>query len=151
MQCLTLTLENPPARGEYRVFNQFEEAYDISALAHQVRRVAGELGLATRIRHLENPRWELEEHFYAPDHQHLLDLGYRPTRDMAAELRVMLADLLSHRERIAGVRHVLIPEIRWRGAARKVVALDRIKEPGRGTVAGDPAASDADGARTFSP
>ena len=29
MQCLTLGLENPPAPGEYRVFNQFEETYSI--------------------------------------------------------------------------------------------------------------------------
>ena len=30
MQCLTLALENPPAAGEYRVFNQFEEVYSFA-------------------------------------------------------------------------------------------------------------------------
>ena len=32
MQCLTLSLENPPEAGEYRVFNQFEEVYDVTEL-----------------------------------------------------------------------------------------------------------------------
>ena len=40
MQCLTIAVENPPAPGEYRVFNQFEEVYDITELAGKVGRVA---------------------------------------------------------------------------------------------------------------
>ncbi|HIE55003.1 MAG TPA: NAD-dependent epimerase/dehydratase family protein, partial [Chromatiaceae bacterium] len=37
MQCLTLAIENPPKEGEYRVFNQFEEVYDIYELAEKVK------------------------------------------------------------------------------------------------------------------
>ena len=33
IQCLTLAIENPPEAGEYRVFNQFAEVYDITDLA----------------------------------------------------------------------------------------------------------------------
>jgi len=45
MQCLTLALENPPRKaGEYRVFNQFEEVYDVTELALKVQKVAGQLG-----------------------------------------------------------------------------------------------------------
>ncbi len=119
MQCLTLALENPPEAGEYRVFNQFEEAYDVTELAQKVRKVAGELGLEAEIHNLENPRLELEEHYYEPDHQHLLDLGYEPTHDMEAELRIMLADLERYRGRIEAVKEVLIPDIRWDGTRRK--------------------------------
>ena len=39
IQCLTLALENPPARGEYRVFNQFEDVYDVATLAGKVQEV----------------------------------------------------------------------------------------------------------------
>jgi len=119
MQCLTLAIENPPQAGEYRVFNQFEECYSVYDLAEKVQRVAGELGMDTIIRPLENPRKELEEHYYHPDHQHLLNLGYQPTHDMEAELRIMLGDLSKYRSRIEVVKEVLIPDIRWDGTRRK--------------------------------
>ena len=124
MQCLTLALENPPEEGEYRVFNQFEETYSINQLAGKVSDSARTLGLDPKILHLENPRSELEEHYFKPDHQHLLDLGYQPTHDMDAELQIMLADLVRHRSRIEAVKEVLIPDIRWDGGRRKSEFLD---------------------------
>ena len=120
MQCLTLALENPPEQGEYRVFNQFQEVYSIMELALMVQRAAGELGLEAEIRNLENPRAEMEEHYYNPDHQHLLDLGYQPTQDVAGELRVMLADLMRYRDRIEARRDALIPALRWDGRHERV-------------------------------
>ena len=119
MQCLTIAITNPPAEGEYRVFNQFEEVYDIYELAEKVVRVAAALGLEAEVRRLENPRMELEEHYYNPDHQHLLDLGYKPTHDVEAEMRLALQDLMRYRDRIEDVRSVLIPDIRWDGSRRK--------------------------------
>ena len=80
MQCLTLILENPPDPGEYRVFNQFQEVFDITELAMKVQAAAAEMGLDVEVRNIENPRLELEDHFYAPDHQHLFDLGYTALR-----------------------------------------------------------------------
>jgi UDP-sulfoquinovose synthase len=119
MQCLTLALENPPGAGEYRVFNQFEEVYDVTELALKVKRVGSELGLDVEVRNIENPRLEAEEHYYNPDHQHLMDLGYQPTHDLEAEMKIMLGDLLNHRERIEQYREVLIPDIRWDGTRRR--------------------------------
>ena len=119
MQCLTLAIEHPPAAGEYRVLNQFEETYDVTELALKVKKVAGELGVDTEVHNLENPRKEMEEHYYRPDHQQLFDLGYQPTHDMEAELRIMLTDLFRHRERISAFKEVLIPDIRWDGTRRK--------------------------------
>jgi UDP-sulfoquinovose synthase len=119
MQCMTLAIENPPEKGEYRVFNQFEETYSLIDLADKVRAVAVELGLDAPIVRFENPRVEAEEHYYEPDHEHLLALGYEPTHDMAAELKVMLGDLLHHRSRIEEHREVLVPDIRWDGSRRR--------------------------------
>lgn len=116
MQCLTLAIESPADAGEYRVFNQFEEVYTINELAAKIVKVAHDLGIpGALVRAIENPRMEAEEHYYNPDHQYLLDLGYQPTHDMEAELRVMLTDLMEHRDRIEARREVLIPEIRWDG------------------------------------
>lgn len=126
MQCLTIAIENPPDEGEYRVFNQFQEVYSINELADKVVKVANELGLDdAEVRRLENPRQEMEEHYYNPDHQHLLDLGYQPTHDMEAELRVMVKDLMKYRDRIEEKRDALIPEIRWDGTRRKVDFIEK--------------------------
>jgi UDP-sulfoquinovose synthase len=76
--CVRLALENPPALGEYRVFNQFTEQFSVKALAHKVREARAAHGLETRIVHLANPRVEREEHYYNAKHQKLLDLGLRP-------------------------------------------------------------------------
>jgi UDP-sulfoquinovose synthase len=120
MQCLTIAMENPPEKGEYRVFNQFEEIYDITELALKVQKVGKELGLDVEVRNLENPRMEMEEHYYNPDHEHLLNLGYKPTHDVEQEMRIMLKDLIKYKDRILEKQEVLIPDIRWDGTRRKV-------------------------------
>jgi UDP-sulfoquinovose synthase len=76
------------------------------------------------VRNLENPRMESEEHYYNPDHQRLFDLGYAPSHDMEAELRIMLQDLTRHRDRIEARRDVLIPDVRWSGPRAKVRSLE---------------------------
>ncbi len=123
MQCLTLALLNPPRHGEYRVFNQFEEVYDVTELALKVKAVAASLGLDVTVRNLTNPRLEQEQHYYEPDHQHLLDLGYKPTHDVEAELRVMLTDLLRYQKRIEVRAEALVPDIRWDGTRRRSTFL----------------------------
>jgi UDP-sulfoquinovose synthase len=124
MQCLTLALENPPRSEECRVFNQFEEVYDVTVLAEKVQRIAGELGLNVEIENLQNPRKELEEHYYAPDHRHLLELGYVPTHDVEGEMRLMLQDLVQYRDRIEAKRDVFIPDIHWVGHRERVPLLE---------------------------
>ncbi|MCC7355275.1 MAG: NAD-dependent epimerase/dehydratase family protein [Anaerolineae bacterium] len=124
MQCLTLALENPPEAGAYRVFNQFEEVYDVTDLALKVQRAGAALGLDVTVRNLENPRKEMEEHYYKPDHQHLFDLGYQPTHDVEAEMRIMLRDLMRYRARIEAKQDVLIPDVRWDGRREKVRFLE---------------------------
>ena len=119
MQCLTLALENPPKPGEYRVFNQFQEVHDLTVLALKVQRVARKLGLFVPITHLDNPRVELEDHYYKPDHQRLLDLHYQPTHDVEAEIEIMIQDLMPYRDRIGQCEQALIPDLRWNGERRK--------------------------------
>ena len=118
MQCLGLTIENPPKPGEYRVFNQFEEVYNVTELAERVKSVAADFELEVTINAVENPRIEAESHYYNPDHQHLLDLGYNPTRDMKTELQRVIQDLLAHQDRIEARKEAQFPDIRWDGTRR---------------------------------
>lgn len=129
MQCLTIAIENPPEKGEYRVFNQFEECYTIEELAYKVKEAGESIGLQIEIEHYENPRKELETHYYNPDRQNLIDLGYKPTHDVVAEMKIMLADLLPHRERILAKRDILVPDIRWDGTHRRSHILSQAAEP----------------------
>jgi len=124
MQCLTLTCENPPAAGEYRVFNQFEAVYNVTELAHMVCREANSLGMRASVEHYENPRMEAEKHRYNPDHKHLLDIGYEPTTDISGEIRIMLQNLSQYKDRIEKLRHVLIPQTRWDGKHRRSKLLE---------------------------
>jgi UDP-sulfoquinovose synthase len=119
MQCLTITVENPPAPGEYRVFNQFEECYTIEELAEKVREAALSVGIEAEILNYDNPRTERDQHYYNPDRENLLKLGYQPTHDVVAEVKIMLHDLLPHKERILAKRDILVPDIRWNGDRRR--------------------------------
>jgi UDP-sulfoquinovose synthase len=127
MQCLTIAIENPPKVGEYRVFNQFEEVYDITELARKVEKVGKSLGLNVEVKNLENPRKEMEEHYFNPDHQHLLDLGYKPTHDVEKEMKIMMQDLMKYKDRIVARKEALIPDIRWDGRREKVNYLESEK------------------------
>jgi UDP-sulfoquinovose synthase len=124
MQCLTIACEHPPLSGEYRVFNQFEGTYSILELAQTVKTVGNQLGLEVAIQHFDNPRTEAAEHYYNPDRQNLIDLGYQPTHDLEKEIRIMLQDLLPHRERILQNGETLIPDIRWDGTKRRSERVD---------------------------
>jgi UDP-sulfoquinovose synthase len=125
MQCLTIAVENPPKAGEYRVFNQFEECYTVEGLAEKVREAGGDIGLDIEIEYYDNPRAERDEHYYNPDRNHLINLGYQPTHDVKAEMTIMLRDLMEHRDRIAAHREILVPDIRWDGSRRKSGLLQR--------------------------
>ncbi|MBZ0308641.1 MAG: NAD-dependent epimerase/dehydratase family protein [Anaerolineae bacterium] len=129
MQCLTLAVENPPEASEYRVFNQFEECYNVEELAVMVQEVGNQIGLNVEIHHYENPRQEKEEHYFNPDRQHLIDLGYQPTHDVKAEIKIMLRDLLPHQERILAKRDILIPDIRWDGTRHRSQIIDEQATP----------------------
>lgn len=119
MQCMTIAVENPPTRGEYRVFNQFEECYTVEELAQKVQVAASDVGLDATIEYYDNPRTERDEHYYNPDRENLIRLGYKPSHDVLAEMRIMLHDLMEHRDRITAHRDILVPDIRWDGARRK--------------------------------
>ncbi len=78
VRCIELAALNPPAAGEYRVFNQFTEQFSVLELAQKVEHARTAHGLPTTIHHVPNPRREKEEHYYNAKHQHLLDLGLQP-------------------------------------------------------------------------
>jgi len=78
MQCIILSAENPSRPGELNIYNQFTETFSVNQLADKVKNVGAQLGIDVQVKNIENPRKELEEHYYNPTHTALLDLGLEP-------------------------------------------------------------------------
>ena len=112
LQCVGITAENPPDAGEYRVFNQFTEVFNVAELAEKVRHAAGEVGLDVRVDHVANPRMELEEHYYNPTHTKLLELGLQPTLLSETLIESMLDVIRRYRENV--IMDVIDPVTQWR-------------------------------------
>ncbi len=125
MQSLRLAIENPPDRGEYRVFNQFDAAYTVNELAEITRRVAEEFGLHPEIQHPPDPRVESEDHYYHPIHDRLAALGYRRTRELSEVIRELFTILLRYRGRLEKRRHVVMPVVQWRKADNRTDVKER--------------------------
>ena len=121
LRCIELAIVNPAKAGEYRVFNQFTETFSINELAELVVRQAGKLGIAAIIEPLDNPRVELEEHYYNPVHTKLLELGLEPR---------LLSDVLidSVIERVktyaSRIKHdIVLPRVKWDGHVQETDKL----------------------------
>jgi nucleoside-diphosphate-sugar epimerase len=114
IQCLTIAIEKPADKGEYRVLNQFDEAYSVLDLAKKVFDVSKKLGLEPAISSVPNPRVEAEQHYYNPIHEKLKKLGYQRTRSLEAELHIILKDLVKYRSRLEEKKDVIHPRTDWR-------------------------------------
>jgi UDP-sulfoquinovose synthase len=112
LQCIALAASRPPAKGELRIFNQFTETFSVNELADMVRQVGTQMGLKIEVRNIENPRKEMEEHYYNPAHHGLAELGLEPHFMTDEVVAGMLDQVLRHRNRIVIDR--ILPRVRWR-------------------------------------
>lgn len=78
LQCIEHSYKAPAEAGELRIFNQIMETFSANDLASLTAKVGNEKGLNVEIKSIENPRKELEEHYYNPTYSGLTDLGVVP-------------------------------------------------------------------------
>lgn len=121
--CMFLAMCNPPEKGEYRVINQFEQVYSILELAEMVRDIANDSGCAAVIEHYENPRIEMEDHFYQPKHDILKSWGYEPEGDIEKTIAMIIEDVKQNQVRAMEYAHLILPFNRWDGRKEKVSVL----------------------------
>jgi UDP-sulfoquinovose synthase len=100
LQCVELAVETPADAGDFRVFNQFTEQFSVGQLADLVKTSAAEVGIDVEIEHLDNPRVELEEHYYNATHTKLLELGLDPALLGDELVRSMLKAIEANKDRI---------------------------------------------------
>jgi UDP-sulfoquinovose synthase len=112
LRCVELAVLHPAEFGELRVFNQFTESFSIMELAELVQKAGAKYGLEVDIAPVENPRVELEDHYYNPAHTKLLDLGLRPHLLSAELVESMFSVIERFQDRV--IRDHILPRDRWR-------------------------------------
>jgi len=116
LQCVELAVTNPADRGEFRVFNQFTEQFSVTELAEIVQRAGAEHGLDVRIESIENPRLELEEHYYNAKHTKLFDLGLQPHLLSETLVESMFSVIERFKDRV--ITDAILPRDNWRPVAQ---------------------------------
>jgi UDP-sulfoquinovose synthase len=111
LQCVELAVTNPADPGEFRVFNQFTEQFSIVELAELVQRAGKEHGLEVTVDHVENPRFEKEEHYYNAKHTKLLDLGLQPHLLSETLVESMFDQIAKHKDRV--IPDLIMPATKW--------------------------------------
>src|SRR5438874_320296 len=109
VECIRLASEHPAERGEFRVFNQMTEQMSIRQIAETV--ATAYPGGAT-IEHIENPRVELEGHYYNARHTALVDLGLKPTLLSMALIDHLFDVVERHKDRVDLA--AIMPTVSWR-------------------------------------
>lgn len=113
VRCVELAIANPPEPGQFRVMNQFTEQFSVEQLALMVQKAGAAMGLKVEINYLENPRVELEKHYYNAKNTKLLDLGLQPHYLSDSLLDSLLNFALKYKDRV-DVRQIL-PKVKWKG------------------------------------
>jgi UDP-sulfoquinovose synthase len=111
VRCVELAIANPAQPGEFRVFNQFTELFSISDLAMMVKKAGNAIGLNVDINHLENPRVELEQHYFNAKNTKLLDLGLQPHLLSDSLLDSLLNFAVKYHSRVDN--NQILPKVSW--------------------------------------
>jgi len=112
VRCVELAIANPAEAGQFRVFNQFTELFSVGDLAAMVQKAGTAMGLQVAIENLENPRIELEEHYFNAKNTKLLDLGLEPHYLSDSLLDSLLNFADKYKERVD--RGQILPKVSWR-------------------------------------
>ncbi|MEE3716357.1 NAD-dependent epimerase/dehydratase family protein [Tumidithrix elongata RA019] len=112
VRCIEIAIANPAEQGKLRVFNQFTEMFSVLDLAHMVQKAGQTMGIKVEIDHLDNPRVELEEHYFNAKNTNLLDLGLQPHFLSDALLDSLLNFAVKYRDRIDLTQ--ILPKVSWR-------------------------------------
>lgn len=111
LQCVYIAAENPAKKGEMKIYNQIMETFTVNELALLVKEAGAGLNFDIKIEHIENPRVELEEHYYNPSYQGLVELGVKPhylTRKILVEIMTVVQKYSS------SIRQdVMLPKTKW--------------------------------------
>ncbi|NEP74083.1 MAG: NAD-dependent epimerase/dehydratase family protein [Okeania sp. SIO2G4] len=129
VRCMEIAIANPAEAGKFRVFNQFTEMFSVGDLAMMVQKAgkafkdkaSKDLNLApddldnldnVEINYLENPRVELEQHYFNAKNTNLLDLGLQPHYLSDSLLDSLLNYAIQYKQRVD--KDHILPKVSWK-------------------------------------
>ena len=112
LNCVNIATNNPASTGEFRVFNQYTEVLSINDIAKNIISAASQIGIKSKIKNLENPRTEQEDHYYKPNNESLIKLGLKPIKIGDNVLPNMMKKALQYKDRI--LEQTILPTIKWK-------------------------------------
>jgi len=113
VRCIEIAINNPANAGEFRVFNQFTELFSIGDIATMVQKAGSKIGLSIEVNHLDNPRVELEEHYFNAKNTRLIDLGLQPHFLSDSLLDSLLNFAVKYKDRVD--EKEILPRVKWKG------------------------------------
>ncbi|MEW5300473.1 MAG: hypothetical protein WDW36_003403 [Sanguina aurantia] len=121
VRCVQIAIDNPAAKGEMKVYNQFTEQWSVNQLAEIVSREGNKLGLDVQVANVPNPRTELEEHYYNAKHTKLIELGLEPhlLQDNVADSLFHYA--MTYKDRVK--MDLIKPAVDWRTSGVKIATM----------------------------
>jgi UDP-sulfoquinovose synthase len=111
LACVELAMLNPASAGELKVYNQVTETFSVNDLAEKVARVGNDRGHQVKIKSIENPRVEKEEHYYNPTYSGLTELGLEPHLLTDDVLHSMFEMVERHKDKIQ--KHKIFRGVKW--------------------------------------
>ena len=112
VRCMELAIANPADPGQFRVFNQFTELFSVEELALKIKTAGVAMGLDVEINYIENPRVELEQHYFNPKNTKLLDLGLQPHYLSDSLLDSLLNFAIKYKDRVD--KNEILPKVSWK-------------------------------------
>ena len=112
LNCVNIATNNPASTGEFRVFNQYTEVLSINDIAKNIISAASQIGIKSKIKNIENPRTEQEDHYYKPNNESLIKLGLKPIKIGDNVLPNMMKKALQYKDRI--LEQTILPTIKWK-------------------------------------
>ncbi len=120
VRCVELAIATPAEPGQFRVFNQFTEMFSVSNLAMMVKKAGNAVGLDVDIQNMENPRVELEDHYFNAKNTNLLDLGLQPHYLSDSLLDSLLNFAIKYKGRVD--KNEILPKVSWRNPGSAKIA-----------------------------
>ncbi len=112
VRCVELAIANPADPGQFRVFNQFTEMFSVGDLAVMVKNAGTHLDIDVDIKHLDNPRVELEQHYFYAKNTCLLSLGLQPHYLSDSLIDSLLNFASKYKHRVD--EQQILPKVSWR-------------------------------------
>ena len=113
LKCVLLAAENPAKFGEFRVFNQFTEKFSINGIAKKIVDALSPNNVnSIKVTKVENPRIEMENHYYNPKNSGLLSLGLKPILFSKKLIQEIYDNIKVYKNRID--TNLIHPKVKWK-------------------------------------